>query len=169
MVITRIHCGASCQDALLFTNNKFSLKLLCASSVLAFLHIEASLLFTEVLLRILGTLGLGNTESSSCLLATISTGGFFPLLFPGPPSPLSFQEKKLLARFVSAQQVSIYFFTRNKPKLCLAMSCGGELSLETAHVRWLKHLIIVACIIDCCALHRFQICASYYTAQYIQS
>lgn len=49
------------------------------------------------------------------------------------------------------------------------MSCGRELSLETAHVRWLKHLIIIACIIDCCALHRFQIYAIYYTAQYIQT
>lgn len=51
----------------------------------------------------------------------------------------------------------------------VAMSCGRELSLETACVRWLKHPIIVACIIDCWALHCFQICASYYTAQYIQS
>lgn len=75
----------------------------------------------------------------------------------------------MLAGFVSAQRVSIYFFARNKLKLCSAVSCGRELSLETARVRWLKHLIIVACIIDCCALHCFQICASYYTAQYIQS
>jgi len=51
----------------------------------------------------------------------------------------------------------------------MVTSCGRELSLEAAHVRWLKHLIIVACIIDCCALHRFQICASYYAAQYIRS
>lgn len=169
-VVTHIDCGPSCQDALFFTNNKFSLTLLCASSVLlAFLNIKANLLFTEVFLRILGTPVMGNTESSSCLMVTTSTSGCFPMLFPPPPSLFCFQEKKLLARFVSARQVSIYFFTRNKLKLCLAMSFGRELSLETAHVRWLKHLIIIACIIDCCALHRFQICASYYTAQQIQS
>lgn len=122
-------------------------------------------LFIEVFLRILRTLvtDFSSSAGHQQLQWLIPTG------FPCTSIPFQFSGGEGLAEFVSAHQVSIHFFARNKLKLCSAMSCGRELSLETACVRWLKHLIIVACIIDCCALHCFQICASYYTAQYIQS